>query len=140
MNPFMGEFRLLILMYEVLMYVHLVTIVPCVFLGAYLIGFQKGTAKHRALGKAYMGLIFFSSCVSLFMEARVGPQLLGHFGWIHSLSFLTMLTVPKSIRAVQKGNIAVHKRTMVLLYFSGLLIAGGFTFVPGRFLYEVFFT
>ena len=140
MNAFIGELRLLILMYEVLMYVHLVTIVPCVFLGAYLIVFQKGTAKHRALGKAYMGLIFFSSFVSLFMEARVGPQFLSHFGWIHSLSFLTMLTVPKSIRAVQKGNIAVHKRTMVLLYFSGLLIAGGFTFVPGRFLYEVFFT
>lgn len=127
-------------MYEKLMYLHLATIIPCVFLGANLIIFRKGTPIHRRLGMTYMGLIFFSSFVSLFMEARVGPQFLGHFGWIHSLSFITMVTVPISIRAVQKGNIKRHQRTMLILYFSGLLIAGGFTLVPGRFLHQVIFT
>lgn len=126
-------------MYEKLMFIHLGTILPCVFLGAYLIFFLKGTAIHKSLGKLYMFLIFFSSFVSLFMEARVGPQFLGHFGWIHSLSFVTMMTVPISIRAVQKGNIVRHQRSMLLLYFSGLLIAGGFTLVPGRFLHQFLF-
>lgn len=126
-------------MNETLMYLHLSTILPCVFLGAYLIGFKKGTKLHRRLGMAYMGLIFFSSFISLFMEARVGPQFLNHFGWIHSLSVITMTTVPISIRAVQRGNIKRHQRTMLLLYFSGLLIAGGFTLVPGRFLHEILF-
>jgi len=28
---------------------------------------------------------------------------------------------------------------MILLYIGALMIAGGFTFVPGRYMYEVFF-
>lgn len=127
-------------MYEKLMYLHLATILPCVFLGGYLIAFRKGTPTHRLLGITYMGLIFFSSFISLFMEARVGPQFLNHFGWIHSLSFITIATVPISIRAVRRGNIKRHQRTMLILYFSGLLIAGGFTLVPGRYLHTVIFS
>ncbi len=126
-------------MYDVLLYLHLGTIAPCILLGAYLIGFQKGTLSHKRLGKVYMGLIFFSSVVSLFMEAKVGPQFLNHFGWIHSLSLVTIATVPVSIQAARKGAIKRHQRTMLLLYFSGLLIAGGFTLFPGRFLHHVFF-
>lgn len=127
-------------MYEILLYIHLTTILPCVFLGAYLIAFQKGTLVHRRLGMAYMSLIFFSPLVSLFMEARVGPQFLGHFGWIHLLSIVTIITVPVSLSAVRRGDIKRHQRTMLILYVSGILIAGGFTLVPGRFLHEALFT
>jgi uncharacterized membrane protein len=41
--------------------------------------------------------------------------------------------------AIKKGNVKVHKRKMILLYFGAIIIAGGFTFVPGRYLHEVFF-
>ena len=126
-------------MYEILMHTHLWTISPCVLLGAYLLGFPKGTSFHKRLGKGYMFLMFFSSFISLFLEAQVGPQFLNHFGWIHILSVVTMGTVPVSIFAVRNGNIKRHQRTMVLLYFTGLLVAGGFTLFPGRLLHRVFF-
>jgi uncharacterized membrane protein len=33
----------------------------------------------------------------------------------------------------------MHRFAMVSLYVGGILIAGAFTFVPGRLMYRVFF-
>mgnify|MGYP006080901915 FL=1 len=87
-----------------------------------------------------MILIFFQAGISLFMEAKVGPQFLNHFGWIHLLSVLTIYAVPKSIYYIKKGDTKGHSRSMIILFWAGLIIAGGFTLVPGRYLYNVFFT
>ena len=122
-----------------LMYPHLVTVIPCFFIGAVLLIIQKGTKTHKTWGKAYMILMLTTACITLFMPAKVGPQILGHFGWIHSFSLLTLYTVPTAYTAIRRGDVKAHKRKMVLLYFGAIIIAGGFTFVPGRFLYEVFF-
>lgn len=121
------------------MYFHLITIVPCVFMGAYLLIAKKGNQFHRNLGKVYMSLMMITSVLTLFMQAHVGPRFLGHFGFIHLFSFLTIWTVPTALIAVRKKDIAGHKRAMILLYFGAIVIAGAFTFAPGRFLYEVFF-
>lgn len=126
-------------MYDWLMYPHLVTVIPCFFIGAVLLIIQKGTKTHKTWGKAYMILMLTTAWITLFMPAKVGPQILGHFGWIHSFSLLTLYTVPTAYTAIRRGDVKAHKRKMVLLYFGAIIIAGGFTFVPGRFLYEVFF-
>lgn len=125
--------------YAILMYAHLITVVPCVFLGAYVLLAKKGTSVHRFLGKIYMILMLITALITLFMPALVGPQFLGHFGWIHLFSFLTIYTVPTAYTAIRKGNVRAHKRKMVLLYIGAILIAGGFTFAPGRYLNELFF-
>lgn len=126
-------------LYYTLMYIHLITVIPCVFIGAYLLLFSKGTKWHRSLGKYYMISMMVTAIVSLFMPAMVGPQFFGHFGYIHLFSLLTLWSVPTAYIAVRKGQIKKHKIKMVLLYIGALMIAGGFTFVPGRFMYEVFF-
>lgn len=125
--------------YEGLMYVHLITVVPCIFLGAYGLLARKGTPIHRLLGKIYMVLMLVTAILTLFMPALVGPQFLGHFGWIHLFSFLTIWTVPTAYTAIRKGNVRAHKRKMFLLYVGAIMIAGGFTLAPGRYLHEVFF-
>ncbi len=125
--------------YRLLMYSHLVTVIPCVFLGGYLLLFRKGTPMHRLLGKIYMVLMLITAFITLFLPAAVGPQFLGHFGWIHLFTLLTLWTVPTAYIAVRKGNIKAHKRKMIILYFGALVIAGGFTFVPGRYMHELFF-
>ncbi len=86
-----------------------------------------------------MILMLVTAIITLFMPADVGPRFLNHFGWIHSFSFLTIYTIPTAYLAIKNGNIKVHKRKMVLLYFGAIVIAGGFTFFPGRYLYELFF-
>mgnify|MGYP003658643329 CR=1 FL=1 len=125
--------------YKILMFAHLITVAPCLFIGAYLLLVQKGTSKHRMIGKVYLSLMFFTAVISLFLPAHVGSQFLHHFGWIHLFSLLTIYTVPTAIIAVKKGNIRSHKRKMILLYFGALIIAGGFTLAPGRYLHGVFF-
>lgn len=125
--------------YELLMYIHLITVIPCVFLGAYVFIVPKGGPKHRLFGKIYLSLMAFTAVVTLFMPAKVGPQFFGHFGYIHLLSVLTIYTVPTAILAIRKGQVKRHRSKMILLYVGGMLIAGGFTFFPGRFLHEFFF-
>ena len=73
------------------------------------------------------------------MNARVGPTLFNHFGWIHTFSVLTIVTVPRAYFAIKRGDVESHKRHMIGLYFGALIIAGGFTFFPGRYLYQLFF-
>jgi len=125
--------------YTDLMYIHLATVVPCFVLGTLLLFMQKGTNIHRNIGKIYMALMLFTATVTLFMPARVGPQLFNHFGYIHSFSFLTIYTVPAAYFAIRRGDVKSHKRAMISLYFGAIIIAGGFTFFPGRYLYDVFF-
>lgn len=122
-----------------LMYIHLATVIPCFFIGTLLMIIKKGTTVHKGLGRVYMVLMLFTAGVTLFMPAQVGSTLLNHFGWIHSFSFLTIWTVPKAYFAIKRGDVNKHKKSMIGLYFGALIIAGGFTFFPGRYLYTVFF-
>lgn len=125
--------------YEQLMYFHLVTVVPCFFIGVFLLLRKKGDPLHKNLGKVYSILMLITSIIALFMPARVGPQFFNHFGYIHLFCFLTLYMIPTAIIAVRKGNIKAHKRKMAFTYFGALVIAGSFTFVPGRFMYALFF-
>lgn len=128
------------MMYELLRTIHLIAVVPCIPLGAYLIYVSsKGAAVHRLSGKAYLILMAIQALVSLFMKARIGPQWLNHFGYIHLLTLITLVTIPYTLFKIRAGDIQAHKRSMVILFWSGLIVAGSFTLVPGRYLHEVLF-
>jgi len=122
-----------------LLYLHLATVVPCFVIGTALLIIKKGTSIHKNFGRIYMVLMLITASVTLFMPAQVGPQFLNHFGWIHLFSFLTIYTVPTAYLAIKRGDVKVHKRKMILLYFGAIIIAGGFTFFPGRYLHNLFF-
>lgn len=125
--------------YHDLMYLHLATVVPCFVIGTVLLMIKKGTKIHKQFGRIYMVLMLFTAFVTLFMPAMLGPRFLNHFGYIHGFSFLTLYTVPTAYWAIKNGNVKSHKRKMILLYFGAIIIAGGFTFVPGRYLHTLFF-
>jgi uncharacterized membrane protein len=125
--------------YDTLMFLHLYTIIPCVFIGGLLLTIKKGTLIHKRLGRIYMILMLFTAIVTLFMPSAIGVSLFNHFGWIHLFSVLTLWTVPTAYIAIKKGDIKSHKQKMVLLYFGAIVIAGVFTLTPGRYLHELFF-
>ncbi|MFT2110997.1 DUF2306 domain-containing protein [Marinomonas sp. 2405UD68-3] len=87
-----------------------------------------------------MVLMLLSATVTLFMQAKVGFSVLNHFGPVHILSLLVLYSVPSAYFAAQKGNIALHKKTMIGLYVGGLLIAGSFALMPGRLLHGWLFS
>jgi len=125
--------------YIELMYIHLATVVPAFVIGTMLLIIKKGTNFHKIFGRIYMILMMITALITLFMQVEVGPKILNHFGWIHSFSFLTIYTVPTAYLAIKRGDVKSHKRKMILLYFGAIIIAGGFTFVPGRYLHTLIF-
>ena len=124
--------------YLQLTYFHLGTVFPAFLIGTYLLANRKGTPGHKLLGKIYMLLMLFTALITLFMSAEVGPTFWGHFGFIHLFSFLVLYSVPVAYFAARSGNVKSHKLSMIGLYVGGILIAGAFTFMPGRLLHGWF--
>lgn len=88
----------------------------------------KGTASHKALGRAWVALMLTVAISSLWI-----PRFL-HFSWIHSFTLLTLVLIPLAIYRIRRGNVTGHARAMTGLFLGGLVIAGIFTLIPGRML------
>jgi uncharacterized membrane protein len=125
--------------YMVLVYLHLATVVPAFLIGTYLLLCRKGTAVHKQLGKIYMLLMLLTASITLLMSAELGPVILNHFGFIHLFSLLVIYSVPAAFVAARKHNVKTHRNNMIGVYVGGILIAGGFAFVPGRLLHSWLF-
>ena len=123
-----------------LAYIHLVTVVPCFFIGAWLLLRRKGTTVHKRWGRVYVVLILATAVVTLPMPAEVGPRVFDHFGFIHLFSVLVLVSVPAAIYGIRRRNIAAHRNHMVGVYVGGILIAGTFALMPGRQLHTWLFT
>nr|WP_256260981.1 DUF2306 domain-containing protein [Shewanella sp. NIFS-20-20] len=111
------------------------TVIPAFLIGTYLLFTKKGTPNHKKFGRIYMILMLVTASISLFMQAQLGTLFLGHFGYIHLLSFLTIYAVPVAYFSAKNGNIKRHKTSMVALYVGGMLVAGTFALLPGRLLH-----
>ena len=57
----------------------------------------------------------------------------GGFSWIHILSIVVVIMIPRGIIQAMRHNLRAHRRTMMLTYL-GLVGAGLFTLLPGRLL------
>jgi uncharacterized membrane protein len=126
--------------YLPLAYAHLFTVLPAFVIGTYMMLSRKGSPLHRALGKTYLILMLVTGTITLFMPAAVGPKLLNHFGFIHLFSVLTLVSVPRAYFAARRHDVRSHRNNMIGLYVGGLIIAGGFAFMPGRLLHTWLFT
>jgi len=125
--------------YTHLAYLHLATVVPAFFLGGFQFLSRKGTRLHRLLGRIYMLFMLATALITLSMPAKVGPQFLHHFGFIHIFSLLALLNVPLAYIAARLGYIRAHRFAMISLYVGGILIAGALAFSPGRMLHTWLF-
>lgn len=111
--------------------IHLICVIPAVPLGGYILLRRKGDATHKMLGRIW-GLLMIGAALSSFgLTALRG----GAFSPIHILSVLTLFAIPKAIWNIRHGNVAGHKGTMTRLYMA-LIIAGMFSFLPGRLMWK----
>ena len=120
--------------YHQLAYIHLATVLPAFVIGTFLLVRQKGNHIHKFFGRIYLLLMAATGVITLFMPAQVGPRFLGHFGYIHMFSLLTLHGVPTAYLAARRGDIKTHQREMIGLYVGGILIAGALAFGPSRLL------
>lgn len=104
-------------------------------LGAVVLFGRKGTALHKALGRIWVGAMALTAGSSAFIPSF--QPVIGPFGVIHIFTIWTAWTLPMAIVQARKGNIDAHRDMMTGLYF-GLWLAGLFTLLPGRTLFELF--
>jgi len=105
---------------------HLATVIPAIPLGAYVLLHRKGDARHKLLGRVWAFLMLATALSSFGLTG-----LTGNYSPIHLLSILVLISLPRAIWDARSGRIARHRRTMTILYAS-LVVAGLFTFLPGR--------
>ncbi|ESQ85750.1 hypothetical protein AEAC466_00835 [Asticcacaulis sp. AC466] len=115
--------------------IHLLAAVAAFVIGAVQIFGPKGTTLHRILGWTWVIFMMTVAVSSLFIKIINH----GQFSFIHILSGLTLVTVPLLVYAARKKNIRAHKRYATNLYVGALLIAGLFTFMPGRLMWQMVF-
>jgi uncharacterized membrane protein len=105
-------------------------------LGLVQLAAPKGRLPHRVLGYIWCAIMLVIAGGSFFIHTL--NQWHG-FSWIHLLSLLVLFSVPFGIARARAHRIKGHARTMTMLFLGGLVIAGVFTFVPGRIMHAVLF-
>ena len=66
-------------------------------------------------------------------------RLLGPWSPIHLLSIFTLIMLPIAVWRARRHRIADHRRIMTMIFAGALVIAGLFTFLPGRIMHAVVF-
>lgn len=106
-------------------------------LGAFVLWSRKGTRLHRALGRLWVMLMLVVATSALFINEI---RLIGPFSPIHLFVVSTYWGIAVGIWHIRvERDIAKHRAAMQGTYLWALLLAGAFTFLPGRRMHEVLF-
>lgn len=115
--------------------IHLGFAVMAFVIGAVQIFGPKGTTMHRILGWTWVVMMLTVAISSLFIR-QINH---GQFWFIHILSVVTLVSLPLAVYAARRHDVAAHRRNMIRLYVLALVVAGVFTFLPGRLMWQMFF-
>lgn len=116
---------------DIVVAIHLITVLPAVCLGFINLFMMKGTPIHKSVGRWWVALMLITALTSFFIKTN------GEYSWIHLLSIFTIISLCIGIVAIRFGNRRLHRGFMVGAFF-GSLMAGLFAaIIPGRIVYEV---
>jgi uncharacterized membrane protein len=96
----------------------------------------KGTLPHRTAGWVWVGLMTVV-CVSAFFIHTLNVW--GIWSPIHLLAIFTLIMLPVAVLRARRHEVPRHRRAMTALFAGALIIAGTFTFFPGRIMHAVLF-
>jgi uncharacterized membrane protein len=102
-------------------------------LGLVLFAAPKGTLPHRTLGWIWVIFMTTVAVSSLFMTGLNGNA----YSLIHMLSGYVLISLPAGVIAARRHKVLVHQRAMTGMFLGGMVIAGAFTFFPGRLMWRV---
>ena len=113
---------------------HIVTVLPCVPLGLYLLLAPKGTPRHKQLGKLWVVLMLTTATSTLFLRG------FGNFTWIHIFVPITYRACWAIVRTARAGDIKGHRNEIVGLFLGALMIPAIFAFIlDGRLMNVMLF-
>jgi len=122
--------------------IHWIAALCALVLGAIVLIGKKGTKTHRTIGRVYVAAMVVTSVSAFFVRSlEPGEQwhIARNFSWIHLLIPFTLFYLTLAIVYIRKGRVKDHSRSMIFTYIGGILVAGAFTFLPGRHMHTLFF-
>ena len=105
-------------------------------LGVVQLAAPKGTLPHRTIGWIWVGLMVTVAASSFWIHQI---RLVGPWSPIHLLSIFTLIMLPIAVWRARQHRVADHRRIMTMTFVGALVIAGLFTFLPGRIMHAVVF-
>ena len=120
---------------------YVIQVHPLAAITAFAIGLlqltaPKGTIPHRLIGWSWAALMLTVAVSSLFIHEI---RLWGPWSPIHLLSILVLVTLPLAVLHARRHEVNRHRMAMLGLFTGALVIAGLFTFLPGRIMHAVAF-
>ncbi len=97
---------------------------------------RKGTPSHRVLGWVWVLLMGAVAMLSFRISTICTWR---GFSAIHLLSVGTLVALPAGVISARRHDVRRHGRIMTGLFVGALVIAGGFTLIPGRVMHDVVF-
>ncbi len=122
--------------------IHWITVTIAFVLGIIIFSMKKGTLFHKTLGWGYVILMLITSAAAFFIRnvpENESAGLVTGFSWIHLFIPLTVFGLSGALIAIRKGNVRNHRSAMISTFVGAILIAGFFTFLPGRRMHAFFF-
>lgn len=116
--------------------IHVVSAIAALLLGAAVLFRRKGDRLHKLGGRIWVVLMATVALSSFFIHTI---RMFGPWSPIHLLSIITLFGLVKAIMMIRSRKVMQHARIMKMVYFGGLVIAGFFTFMPGRVMHAVLF-
>jgi uncharacterized membrane protein len=116
--------------------VHAFAAIGAFALGVVQLAAPKGTIPHRLFGWTWATLMMGVVLSSFFIHTI---RMWGPFSPIHLLSVFTLLALPLAVMRARRHQVERHRRAMTSIFIGALVIAGIFTFLPGRIMHAVLF-
>ena len=105
-------------------------------LGAAQLMSTKGTMPHRIRGYVWSALMLIVAVSSFWIHSL---RLIGPFSPIHLLSIFAPIMLVLAVVHARRHNVSGHRKAMTSIFFGALIVAGLFTFLPGRIMHAVVF-
>jgi uncharacterized membrane protein len=116
--------------------VHAFAAMAAFALGVVQIAAPKGTLPHRTLGWIWVALMAVVVGSSFWIHQL---RVIGPWSPIHLLSIFSAVMLVLGVWYARRHNVRGHRTTMISIFGGALIIAGLFTFMPGRIMHTVLF-
>lgn len=115
---------------------HIAGAILSLLIGTVLLLGVKVRTFHRVLGYGWVVTMAVTVVSSFFLVGLNGNS----YSFIHLLSGWSVIVLPMALAAAWRRDIRKHSKEMTGLFVGGMVIAGLFSFLPGRFMWHLFFT
>jgi uncharacterized membrane protein len=116
--------------------VHAFAAMAAFALGIVQLSAPKGTLPHRTIGWIWVAFMTVIAASSFWIH---GYRIIGPFSPIHLLSIFTLVMLPLAVLHARRHRVVNHRNAMIGIFTGALVIAGLFTFLPGRIMHTVAF-